>query len=144
MKGDKNTAMREVNPQVVSFYSPAEVLKVTLLCVVGLLPFVCLREGVLDIPFLTTEIKRLAGRMGRCAQCLVVTFIGFFNLMSRLFIPHLRKRGIITFYWIINEPDEIDSAISTGCAGIMTDTPSKLARQLKSSSLYFEGSGHSI
>ena len=38
--------------------------------------------------------------------CIVFQLIRFFNLISRLFIPHLRKRGILTFYWILNEEED--------------------------------------
>jgi glycerophosphoryl diester phosphodiesterase len=57
--------------------------------------------------------------------------------MSRLFIPHLRKRGILTFYWILNEREDWEKAISMGCRGIMTDEPSKLFAFLKEKQLYF-------
>lgn len=97
---------------------------------------------MLDIPLVTAEMKSMAYKAAgsACKKCLVCVIFGlfsFFNLMSRLFIPHLKKRGILTFYWIVNEEEEFDSAISMGCSGIMTDVPSRLARHLKSSSLYF-------
>lgn len=50
MKDGMNDRLREVNPQVVNFYSIYEVFKIFLLCISGLLPFVCIRQGVLDIP----------------------------------------------------------------------------------------------
>jgi hypothetical protein len=120
-------------------------LKVTLLCMFGLLPFVCLREGAVEIPLVTTELKRMVSKMDGCfKKCLIVSILHFFNFMSRLFIPHLKKRGIVTFYWIINEEEEFETAISMGCAGIMSDSPSKLARFLKSTHRYFEGSSNSF
>ncbi len=56
--------------------------------------------------------------------CIALYFLRFFNLISRLFIPHLRKRGILTFYWIVNDKEGWNKAISMGCRGIMTDIPS--------------------
>ncbi len=97
---------------------------------------------MLDIPLVTAGMKNMAyGMVGsgckKCLICAVMAFFSFFNFISRLFIPHLKKRGILTFYWIVNEEEEFDTAISMGCSGIMTDLPSRLARHLKSSRLYF-------
>lgn len=80
----------------------------------------------------------------KCLVCVVIALLNFFNLLSRLFIPHLKKRGILSFYWILNEEEEFEGAVSMGCSGIMTDRPSLLARFLKSSKLYFEGSSTSL
>jgi hypothetical protein len=100
--------MREVNGEVVNFYSTSESIKVFFLTITGLLPFVCLRQGVLDLPFVTEEFKRMVYTYAdsgckKCLGFLVIGVISLFNLVSRLFIPHLKKRGILTFYWIINE-----------------------------------------
>jgi hypothetical protein len=92
-----------------------------------------------------TLAYRLAG--SNCKKCLVCVAMGlmsFFNFVSRLFVPHLKKRGILTFYWIVNEQEDFQAAVATGCSGIMTDLPSNLARYLKSSKLYFEGSSTSL
>lgn len=103
--------MRETNPEVLNFYSATEILKIFFLCLTGLLPFVCLRQGVLDIPFVTAELKNMAYNAAgpgckKCLVCFAIGLISFFNLLSRLFIPHLKKRGILTFYWILNEEDD--------------------------------------
>lgn len=81
---------------------------------------------------------------GSCKKCLISGVLKFFNLLSRLFIPHLKKRGILTFYWIVNEDEDFETAVSMGCSGIMTDRPSKLARYLKSTNLYFSNGSDSI
>jgi hypothetical protein len=45
-----NDKLRESDPSIPNFYSGFEVFKIFLLCITGLLPFACLRQGVLDIP----------------------------------------------------------------------------------------------
>jgi len=39
----------------------------------------------------------------KCLVWLLIKMIKFFNLINRLFVPHFKKRGILTFYWIVNE-----------------------------------------
>ena len=117
--------------------------KIFLLTISGLLPFWCLRPGVVDIPLVTRGLTEMGDRMAvsRCQKvlfCLVVNLLRFFNLISRLFIPNLRKRGILTFFWIVNEEEDWEKAISIGCQGIMTDRPSALNKYLKGKGLYFE------
>ena len=41
--------------------------------------------------------------------------------LGRVFIPHLRRRGILTFFWVVNEEQDFRTAVSIGCAGIITD-----------------------
>ena len=50
---------------------------------------------------------KLAGSGCRkCLVCVVMALMSFFNFVSRLFVPHLKKRGILTFYWIVNEQED--------------------------------------
>ena len=85
----------------------------------------------------------MANSCGRkVAVCLIISVLRFFNLVSRLFIPHLRKRGILTFYWIVNEEDGWERAVAMGSRGIMTDRPSDLALFLKRKGMYFRGCGN--
>lgn len=57
--------------------------------------------------------------------------------LGRVFIPHLRRRGILTFFWVVNEEEDFRAAISIGSVGIMTDEPSKLADYLKKEGIYY-------
>jgi hypothetical protein len=125
--GDEGcTNLRSNWEEVTCFYSGWEILKIFLLTVSGLLPFWPLRLGVLDIPLYCDGLAEVAYKFAgtNCRKvlvCLVLQILRFFNLVSRLFIPHLRKRGILTFYWICNDRDSWERAISMGCRGIMTD-----------------------
>lgn len=58
--GSLNEKLRESNPDTVNFYSAGEVLKLYFLFLTGLLPFVCVRQGVLDIPLYTEGFYKMA------------------------------------------------------------------------------------
>ena len=60
-----------------------------------------------------------------------------FSWMARLFVPHLRKRGVLTFHWIVNEEEGWAQAVREGCQGIITDRPSALKEYLLRRNLYF-------
>lgn len=46
-------------------------------------------------------------------------------------IWHLKRRGVMTFYWVCNTNSEFKRAIEGGCCGIMTDDPFLLNEYLK-------------
>jgi hypothetical protein len=52
----------------------------------------------------------------------------------------LKKRGILTFYFILNEEDDYDSALSKGCSGIMSDLSENLEKYLKRKGLFYADS----
>jgi glycerophosphoryl diester phosphodiesterase len=45
------------------------------------------------------------------------------NLLIWPLISHLRKRGIMTIYWVCNYEEDFKRAINYGACGIMTDDP---------------------
>lgn len=49
---------------------------------------------------------------------------------------HLKKRGIIPILWVVNETEEFERGIKTGCCGLMTDSPKKLKEYLVANKLY--------
>jgi hypothetical protein len=110
----------------------------------GLLPFVCIRQGVVDIPLATDSLKKLVMKFAgdscfkTCLLWVLFQVVNCFNFFSRLWIPHLKKRGILTFYFILNEEEDFATAIKTGCSGIMTDVPTKLNTYLKEKGLFYQ------
>ena len=49
---------------------------------------------------------------------------------SKPIMAHLNRRGVLTSYWVVNDPDEISRVIeSTQTAGLMTDRP-EFARKI--------------
>jgi hypothetical protein len=79
----------------------------------------------------TSDFHQMAMNFAQsgCAKCLVFVIMGIlrcFNFFSRFFIWHLKKRGILTFYFILNEDEDYRNAIDKGCSGIMTDLTENL------------------
>ena len=109
MAGSKNEDLRSSHPPVVNFYSAGEILKIYILFLTGLLPFVCIRQGVVDIPLATDSLKKLVMKFAgdsclkKCLLWFLYQVVNCFNFFSRFWIPHLKKRGILTFYFILNE-----------------------------------------
>ena len=72
-------------------------------------------------------IKKSRGD-GSCKMALffcVLNCLGkLVNCITGFLISHLKKRGIITFYFVLNNREDFSSAVTKGCAGIMTDKPS--------------------
>lgn len=140
--GALNESLRNKNPNTVNFYSAGEVLKIYLLFLSGLLPFVCIRQGVLDIPLMTDNFEKMAKSFSRskCMSCLiffVMLILKCFNFFSWFFIRHLKKRGILTFYFILNDEEDFDRALNKGCSGIMTDLTEDLEKYLKKKNIFY-------
>ncbi len=129
---------------MVNFYSAGEILKIYLLFLSGLLPFVCIRQGVVDIPLATESFRKMVIKFAgdsclkKSLLWLAFQIVNCFNFFSRLWIPHLKKRGILTFYFILNDEEDFETAISIGCSGIMTDLPTKLNKYLKKKGLFYQ------
>ena len=79
-----------------------------LLFLTGLLPFVCLRQGVIDIQLATEAFYDLIIRATAYRTCrrylwvFAYFLLRCFNFFNKIFVPHLKKRGILTFYFILN------------------------------------------
>lgn len=52
------------------------------------------------------------------------------NYIARIMAYHLRKRGVMTYYWVCNSYDDFSRAMKFGANGIMTDNPPLLAKYL--------------
>lgn len=48
------------------------------------------------------------------------------NMICKPLIWHLRRRGIMTYYWVCNNEKEYERAIKLGCGGIITDDAERL------------------
>ena len=48
------------------------------------------------------------------------------NYLMGLLAYHLKKRGIMTFFWVANCNDDFERALKFGASGIMTDESEKL------------------
>lgn len=85
-------------------FRPSEVIKIILMSITGLLPFIPVRKGVIEIPLICNQIRKnldfdLKGfsKYATIFQYYVASFA------ARIFVPHLRKRGILTIFWTIDD-----------------------------------------
>lgn len=52
-------------------------------------------------------------------------------VVRKFVINHLRKRGIPTYLWVLNEKEDFERAFAMGAAGVMTDRPTLLREFLE-------------
>ncbi|KAK2574184.1 Lysophospholipase D GDPD1 [Acropora cervicornis] len=96
------------DPEIPIMFSMQRTALLIFLFYSGLLPFVPLRESLLEI-------------------MLPVTMI------SPILFKHLDKRGIQTYLWVLNEDSEFNLAFNKlKVAGVMTDYPTRLKNYLDS------------
>lgn len=53
------------------------------------------------------------------------------NFLIQPLVAHLKKRGIMTYYWVCNNESDAKRAIKYGACGVMTDDPTMLDNLLK-------------
>lgn len=132
-----------LDPSVPLFFSGKQVLLLHLKYYSGLLPFMPLRERMLDIPLITPQLYAHALSMfqHRFANTtdtsnnsswklmLAIGVMKFYQLISSrsALYTHLHARGINTCFWVLNTPEEFKQAFTLAPqAGIMTDYPTRL------------------
>lgn len=122
----------ELNPKIPLFFSARSILYLLILTYTGLLPFFPIKETCLEIflphvaaknPGMREQTKYLRGKI------LLRLFDWF--IVRKFLIDHLRKRGIPTYLWVLNEKEDFQRAFDLGASGVMTDYPTLLAEFLK-------------
>jgi len=126
--------LRRVNPSLQLFFNDYAVFKLLLLYFTGLLPFVRVEDASLQIPLYTEEFhgwkrQALPGQEWK-VDCFF-SLVKFSNWVAKPLIWHLKKRGIMTMFWVCNEEEHFERAIRLGAQGIMTDDPYLLSAYLK-------------
>ena len=58
-----------------------------------------------------------------------------FLLLRPSLIDHLKARGIPTYLWVLNNPEQFEQARLVGVSGIMTDYPSRLKQYFEENNL---------
>lgn len=74
----------------------------------------------------------LSGQRG-CKKCLfysILKLVQFFLFLQKFINNHLKKRGHLIFYWVINSFEDYQKSIDYGAHGIMTDMPTLLKQFL--------------
>ncbi|MEE6519474.1 hypothetical protein FKM82_031321, partial [Ascaphus truei] len=98
------------NADMPVIFTPRRGLILLLLYYTGLLPFVPLRECVVE-----TVMPSLINRL----------------IMRKSLLQHLQDRGIQVYFWVLNQDSDFQKALDLGASGLMTDYPCKLQAFLR-------------
>ncbi|GIY37110.1 lysophospholipase D GDPD1 [Caerostris darwini] len=120
-----------LNPQIPLYFSARRVLLLVFLTYNGLLPFIPLKESCLELPMPSVILKNPSMMISRDKfwSPYIIWLIDKL-LMRKALFDHLAKRGIQTYFWVLNEEEDFERAFKLGATGIMTDYPNKLRKFL--------------
>lgn len=120
--------VRLANRSVMTLYSKSEVLKTIAFYYLGLLPFAPVYADFLEIPLLYSLLEHPQTFPSIAKSWFLTNVVHLFDylLTNRTLIDHLRKRGVRTYFFVLNTEREWKRAIDCGAAGIMTDFPTEL------------------
>ncbi|CAG2257883.1 GDE4_7 [Mytilus edulis] len=122
----------EKNPDIPLIFSMQRVIMLLVLFYTGLLPFVPIKESLLEVvmPSIVFDDRKIPVKFSRAMTCLLRT--ADVLLMSPVLFNHLRRRGMQTYLWVLNDEEEYTRAFRLGADGVMTDFPTKLKEYLDS------------
>ena len=93
----------------------------------GYLPYIKINEVSLQIPLYSKDFYEWinSSTNGNSSFRLnaMFTIMKVFNYLLIPMVWHLRRRGIMTYYWVCNDKEDFSRAITCGSCGIMTDEP---------------------
>jgi len=119
--------LRKKNPAVATIFSKKRLLLLYFWFYTGLLPFMTIEDTFLEIP----HIQLLSGLDMELGVPKSLSWLTNWLLSeSPTLFAHLRKRGIATYFWVLNDEDGYRRAFELGAEGVMTDCPAKLRRWL--------------
>ena len=132
--------VRAVNAHIPTYYSATEVAKLVILYLIGLLPFLPLGADLFEIPMysLFLEHCKTFPQRARSLKRQVLTRVLDFLLTNRTLIEYLKKRGVPTYFFVLNAEHEWKRAVECGASGIMTDFPTKLKHWMKTNHIEAE------
>ncbi|KAM4698039.1 lysophospholipase D GDPD3 [Rhinophrynus dorsalis] len=113
------------NPDMPVMFTPRRGALLLFLYYTGLLPFVPLRESVVE-----TYMPSIINRTYFPHNCLMrnrfLVYLQDKIIMRKALFRHLQARGIQVYLWVLNQECDFQRALDCGVDGIMTDYPSKL------------------
>ncbi|XP_063286925.1 lysophospholipase D GDPD3 [Pelobates fuscus] len=113
------------NPDMPIMFTPRRGLILLLLYYTGLLPFVPLRESVVET-YMPSLINRTYFPHNRLMSNPFLVSLQDKLFMQKGLFQHLKDRGIQVYLWVLNQDSDYQRALDYGVTGIMTDFPSKL------------------
>uniref|UniRef100_A0A8C5QR22 Glycerophosphodiester phosphodiesterase domain containing 3 n=1 Tax=Leptobrachium leishanense TaxID=445787 RepID=A0A8C5QR22_9ANUR len=113
------------NPDMPIMFTPRRGVILLLLYYSGLLPFVPLRESVVET-YMPSIINRTYFPHNRLMRNPFLVTLQDKLFMRKGLFKHLQDRGIQVYLWVLNQDSDFQRAFDCGVTGIMTDFPSKL------------------
>jgi len=89
-----------------------------------------------SIPKYTVDLEKMKTKENKGKFDMMVMFIKVINFISGPMIYHLKKRGILVTYWVLNHEEDFDGALKHNVNGIMTDVPTDLHKYLQKKNKY--------
>lgn len=123
----------KINDALPHSFSMTRGLLLLLLFYTGLLPFVPLRESLLQF-YLPRIINRTYEPELCILKCKLAVYILEKVTMRRSLFQHLAARGIQVHLFVCNTDEDIKAAIELGASGVMTDYPSLLTNYFQRNS----------
>ena len=127
-------AVKAAYPEGLTFMSGQRVMLLYVVYFLGLVGLFPIYEDVLCLPVMTQSFRRLKQRE-MSASAYFTLYVSPSNSLVTLFFhltgplnTHLQRRGLKVFYWVLNDVDEFDWALTVPCDGLMTDKPSLLVQ----------------
>ncbi|EGR31455.1 hypothetical protein IMG5_109040 [Ichthyophthirius multifiliis] len=126
----------EKNKEIPRFFSRQEYIKIYFSYIFGILPFLNLKAQIFQVPFYTLEYYEWKKKEAQNSNLntlmvnIVFTYLKFFNSIQKGINQHLNKRGILVYYWVLNDEKYFQQALQTKPNGIITDCPTKLRKFL--------------
>ncbi|BFZ05413.1 hypothetical protein BsWGS_08452 [Bradybaena similaris] len=111
-----------INPRVPLIFSMRRVIHLIILFWTGLLPFVSIKESLLEIimPGILLSSEGMSD-LHFSSKARFLFWLSDKLLMRPALFEHLDKRGIQTYLWVLNREQDFERAFKLGAAGVMTD-----------------------
>lgn len=124
--------MKRMAPDIPTFTPFVTIAKLSLLFLVGYLPFYRLHHDTFQFPYLNEDYVayKMKYEGDSNGQRAYLFSLKVFNFFSKLIFYHLRQRRIFVFLYTINNTEQFDEAISRGIDGIITDSPTMLVNHI--------------
>ncbi|XP_055862374.1 lysophospholipase D GDPD1-like isoform X2 [Biomphalaria glabrata] len=140
-----NDILMKKNPKVPLIFSLRQVTLLLIFYWTGLLPFINLKESLLEIivPGIMLDSQELID-MPLSRKAKFVFWIMDKLLIRPSLIKHLDDRGIQTYLWVLNREKDFDRAFKAGATGVMSDRIVLLRKYLDSKISTTQANFHEI
>ncbi|XP_076472922.1 lysophospholipase D GDPD1-like [Babylonia areolata] len=123
----------QANPNIPLIFSLRRVAVLVVLFYTGLLPFVPIKESLLEVIMPSIVLDKRNFKTEYSTIQTILFKIMDVLLMRPALIHHLNRRGIQTYMWVLNSEEEFERAFRLGATGVMTDFPTMLKDYLDTS-----------